>query len=140
MIPLLDSSVLIAALLPKEHYHHECVSELLRPQAHLYTHALNEVFSTLTGGRLGYQIAANEVTKLIRRQILPRVSVVTLSGDEIMDAQEDAERCGVRGGAIYDFMHFTAAKKIRADAIVTLNRTDFESISRHGGPEALLPR
>jgi len=141
MSRLLDSSVLIAALLPKEHLHDQCLRELSRPQVHVYIHALNEVFSTLTGGRLGYQIAAKQVARMIRQHLLSRVSVIALSEEEIMEAQEAAERCGVRGGAIYDYMHFVAAKKAGVEAIVTLNTSDFTHLvrSRKGDPEIRLP-
>jgi hypothetical protein len=81
---------------------------------------------------------------MIRQHLLSRVSVIALSEEELMEAQEAqeaAERCGVRGGAIYDYMHFVAAKKAGVQVIVILNTSDFTHLVRssNGDPEIRLP-
>lgn len=50
MSALLDSSVLVAALVSDEHNHAQCLALLLEGGNCIYSHALLETFATLTGG------------------------------------------------------------------------------------------
>jgi hypothetical protein len=104
----------------------------------IYSHALLECFSTLTGKIKAGADAANE---LLKRSIIPRVEVVSLTSSEILAALDAARQRGVRGGRVYDYMHFVAAKKAEVEAIFTLNTTDFIHLVRAetGDPEIRLP-
>lgn len=135
---LLDSSVLVAALCPDASGHDACKSVLLSGTHVIYSHALLECFSTLTGKIRASADAANE---LLKRTIIPRVEVVSLTSSEILAALEAARLRGVRGGGVYDYMHFVAAKKAEVEAIVTLNTGDFTHLVRAdaGDPEIRLP-
>lgn len=139
MSRLIDSSILIAALLPSEDYHRESLHQIELPETCLHVHAVNEAFSILTGGRLGFRIDADTAAKLIRDRISGRLKVIVLDGDEILDSLSEARRRGVRGGAIYDFMHLVAARKARVHEIDTLNINDFNALVREGDPEVKLP-
>ena len=139
MTGLLDSSVLIAALVPDENWHAESLALLMRGRNVAYAHALLETFSTLTGGKLGIKVDADLATRLLRETILPRIRVIELSGDELLAALGDARKRGVRGGAVYDFMHLVAAKKGAANALYTLNTSDFQHLHREQDPEILHP-
>jgi hypothetical protein len=77
--------------------------------------------------------------KLLNETILPHVHVVELGIAELMDALDDARRRGVRGGAVYDFMHLVAARKAGADILYTINFGDFRHLSREGDPEVRCP-
>lgn len=46
---------------------------------------------------------------------------------------------GVRGGAVYDYMHLVAARKGKADVLFTLNLSDFQHLHREGDPEIRHP-
>lgn len=139
MSRLIDSSILIAALLPGEDYHRESLNQIELPDTFLHVHALNESFSILTGGRLGFRIDADTAAKLIRDRISGKLKIIILDGEEILDSLAEAKRHGVRGGAIYDFMHLVAARKAEVDEIVTLNINDFTALVREGDPEVKLP-
>lgn len=139
MKPLLDSSVLIAALVPTEAGHQACATQLTQPGATVYVHALNEVFATLTGGTLGFRLDADIAAQLIRDKIIARMEVIVLTAEETAAAQQQARAHGVRGGAIYDFMHLIAARKARADTLLTLNLTDFLHLHREGDPDVRQP-
>ena len=139
MSALLDSSVLIAALAPDEARHAESLT-LLRPGSNVvYAHAILETFSTLTGGRLGIKVDADLAAQLLKETILPRVHVVELGIAELMTALKQARRHGVRGGAVYDFMHLVAARKAGADILYTINFSDFQHLGREGDPEVRCP-
>lgn len=139
MSQYLDSSVLIASLMPDDQAYASCDALLNQPGNQIMPHALNETFATLTGGRLGMRIDPDVAAKMIRDSIVPCVSFVELGVDEIIEAQGLARRQGVRGGCIYDFMHLVAARKARADVLFTINISDFQSLYRQGDPEIRRP-
>ena len=139
MICGLDSSILIAALKESEAFHSECRALLEQSQLHLFTHALAETFAMLTGGRLGGRLSPGDVSRLLASSVMPRVESVVLSGPELLTALAEAESRGVRGGAVYDFLHLVAARKVRAGRFYTLNVSDFRSFHRAGDPEIVHP-
>ncbi len=135
----LDSSVLVASLLPDDPAFTSCDALLSAKDNHTSPHALNETFATLTGGRLGTRIDPDVAAQMIRESIVPCVQFVELSVDEILLAQAEARRHGVRGGGIYDYMHLIAARKCSVEKIVTLNISDFVHLRRPGDPEVVHP-
>ena len=139
MSDLLDSSVLIAALIPDEPGHAESLALLKRGDCAIYLHALHETFSTLTGGRMAIRVDAGVAARMLRESISPQVTVVALTTDEVLDAIDTARRHGVRGGAIYDYMHLVAARKANAATLHTLNLDDFLHLRRSGDPEIRCP-
>lgn len=139
MSALLDSSVLIAALIRDEAHHHRCLELLLEREHFIYAHALLETFATLTGGRLGNRVDADFASRLLRETIAPQVQIVEMTVGDILDATAQARKHGVRGGGIYDYLHLVAARKAKAETLYTLNVSDFEAIWREGDPEVKCP-
>lgn len=139
MNTFLDSSVLVAALAPDETKHADCLALLLKGGHGIYSHALLETFSTLTGGKLGVRVTPDLAAQMLAETILPRVSLIELSTVEIVDALRAAQSHGVRGGSVYDYMHLMAAKKVNASVIYTLNIDDFQHLRRGGDPDVQYP-
>ena len=139
MSALLDSSVLVAALASDELKHAECLALLLKGGNCIYSHALLETFSTLTGGKLGVRVTADFAARMLSETVLPRVTVIELSSEEIIAALAIAQSRGVRGGGVYDYMHLVAARKSGASVIHTLNMDDFIHLRRADDPEVQLP-
>jgi predicted nucleic acid-binding protein len=139
MICLLDSSVLIASLVEAQAHHAECDRVLAGRGVHVRAHAFAEVFSMLTGGRLGQRITPNVAASLIEEGIVPAVKVVQLDPADILAALRETETRGVRGGAIYDFLHLAAARKCRATRLYTLNVRHFQAFLSPGDPEIVHP-
>jgi predicted nucleic acid-binding protein len=135
MSALLDSSVLIAALVEKERHHVECGELLDRPRTHIYAHALSEVYSILTGGRLGFRVSPATAIQLLEQSVLPNVSVITLTAAELIASIKQASSRGVRGGAIYDYLHLVAARKAKVSCLYTLDAGNFRTLHRAGDPE-----
>jgi predicted nucleic acid-binding protein len=134
-----DSSVLVAALVEIEPHHRACTALLDKANLLVYSHGLAEAFNTLTGGRSGYRIAASQVVELIESSILPYVEVVTVSPKEMVAAMQQAQPRGVRGAAIFDFLHLVAARKAKVSRLYTLDVSDFQSFHRLGDPEIVHP-
>lgn len=139
MTILLDTSVLIASLDPDEPTHEACADLVARGGHRLYTHALVESFSILTGGRRKRRIDGDLACQLLEESILPFVELVHLSGREMIAALRQGQKRGVRGGAVYDFLHLTAARKSGAEALLTLDRRNFEALARPGDPAIAMP-
>lgn len=139
MIAAADSSILIASLVENDSQHAVCVSVLEKYRPFVHRHALVETFSTLTGGRLGFRMSADAIARLIRESILPWVRTTELDDAELIEAMSVSQNRGVRGGAIYDFLHLCAARKVSATRLYTKNVNDFKSLHRPGDPEILHP-
>lgn len=87
-------------------------------------HAFAEVFSTLTGGRLGFRVDASDAATLIG-EFRAELEVVELDVDELQVALGEAKSKGVRGGRVHDYLHAVAAVREGCDQVWTLNVSDF---------------
>ncbi len=134
-----DSSVLVAAVVDSEKHHAVCLTLLRGGSLQAHSHALVETFSTLTGGRSLPRVSPSVAAEIIETTILPRVKTVSLSARKIFQAMKEAESRGVRGGAIYDYLHLVAARGEKARRIYTLDGSNFLSFHRRGDPEIVHP-
>ena len=135
----LDSTVLVASLDADEPQHEASARLLTAGPHHVYSHALAETFSALTGGRLNRRLPPHLAASIIQKSILPYTAVQSLSPKELMAALQDCEKRGVRGGAVYDWLHLAAARKAGADRFYTLNLRDFQALARPGDPLVCAP-
>lgn len=117
-----DSSALVEAC-----FEEEARAALVKAGGFTRTHSFAEVFSTLTGGRLGFRSQAEDAAKICR-EFAEDLDCVELSLPETLAALDQARRHGVRGGHVHDFLHVVAARKAGADKIYTLNLDDFRSL------------
>ena len=134
-----DSSVLVAAVVDSEKHHAACLALLQKGGLQAHSHALVETFSTLTGGRNLPRVSAAVAAEILETTVLPRVKTVQLSARAIIQAMKEAEARGVRGGAIYDYLHLVAARGEKAHRIYTLDGSNFLSFHRRGDPEIVHP-
>ena len=130
----LDTSVIIAALDGGDPDHAACRKLLLSAKFSIHGHAMSETFATLTGGRLAFRLSAADAATILRQQVAPRLSITTLDEADLLKAYEESTRRGIRGGAIYDYLHLAAARKAGASRLYTLNTMDFVSFHRSGDP------
>lgn len=114
-----DASGLVEAL------HDESVRlKVTKDSAVTRLHSFSEVFSTLTGGRLGFRYAPDDAAEIIS-SLARDLEVVDLSPEESLAALSRPGRVGVRGGRVHDFLHAEAARKAGVEQLVTLNTSDF---------------
>lgn len=90
-------------------------------------HTKAEMFSTLTGGRLGAQFYPSDAAEIVR-ELTQGINFVELSDAEIQAALEEAEKRGVRGGRVHDWLHARAAKKAGVAQLLTDNFADFAGL------------
>ncbi|HYN62723.1 MAG TPA: PIN domain-containing protein [Rubrivivax sp.] len=139
MSVFLDTSVILASLDPDESHHAACDRVVAAGSNKIYVHALAETFSILTGGRQGRRLGASAAARLIEISVSPYVQPLSLSGKELVAALAECELRGVRGGAIYDWLHLAAARKAGAEVLFTLDLRDFQSLARPGDPRIETP-
>jgi predicted nucleic acid-binding protein len=135
----IDTSVLVAAIVADEAYHTECDRLLDGADLGMFAHGLAETFSTLTGGRRPFRMAASAASAVIEEDYVPCLFLTSLTPTEILRAMHDAELRGVRGGGIFDYLHLVAARKAKASRFYTLNTSNFHAFRRADDPEVLHP-
>lgn len=131
---LLDSSVILASLDPDEPAHDACARLVGQGGHSLYVHALAETFSILTGGQRARRVDAGVAVQLLEESVLPFVQTISLTGKDVMSALADVRARGVRGGAVYDYLHLVAARKAGVARLVTLDLRHFQALARTGDP------
>jgi len=117
-----DSSALVAAL------HDEKLRERLSSKNNLTrAHSFAEVFSTLTGGRLGIRYKPEEAASMID-SLREDLDVVEVSAEQTMEALYSAHKKGVRGGRVHDYLHAVAASTAGSKTLITLNAKYFKGL------------
>jgi hypothetical protein len=118
-----DASALVDAL-----HDTNVETKALEPGQVTRVHTLAETFSTLTGGRLGFQYLPDDAAALIAEMTADFV-FVELTEAEVKAALATAQQRGVRGGRVHDLLHAIAAQKARVAEVVTDNISDFEGLT-----------
>lgn len=139
MDDFIDTSVVVAAIVTSEPYHLESRPLVFGGHCQFYAHGIAETFNTLTGGRKRFRLSASEVAVLLDVHVVPALKIVTLTVAEMLQAMREAESRGVRGGAIFDYLHLMAARKARASRLYTLDMSNFLAFRRAGDPEIVHP-
>lgn len=139
MICFMDTSVLVAAVVRTEAFHAQCDKLLDQDGLGMFGHGLAESFSTLTGGRKGFQMPASLASRVLEEDYVPCIQFTALTPTEMLKAMREAESRGVRGGGIFDYLHLVAARKARAAKFYTLNVSNFRAFHRAGDPEIVHP-
>jgi len=134
-----DTSVLVASLDASDPDHGACRRLLMSEKLFAYGHALTEAFSTLTGGALGMRLPAATAAAILRDNLVPKLVIIHLTEEELLDAYGDSTRRGIRSGAIYDYLHLVAARKAGDARLYTLNLGDFRAFHRLGDLEIAQP-
>lgn len=129
MVDYLDSSVFVAAL-SEDDPEHESAGTVwdTATKPVLYAHGLLEVYSTLTGKRHPACLDPDEAATAIA-EYADTVEIIQFTPQELLTLLGETRRIGVRGGAVYDYMHLCAARKAGADRIFTLNKRHFMAIA-----------
>ena len=91
------------------------------------THVFSEVFSTLTGGRLGYRVDAHDASEIVS-DMARHLSVADLSTPQVLRVLAEAKQRGVRGGQVHDLLHAAAAVEAECDVVATYNLADFRGL------------
>jgi len=125
-----DSSALVAAMVEEEEHHESALKALAETTEGITsTHAVAETFATLTSGRLEIQLSPNDALKIVEANVLGRLEVIDLTLSDYRRAMQTSQAAGARGGAFYDLLHLQAARRSRAQRILTLNLGHFQTFA-----------
>ena len=133
MSVLLDTSVLVAAMIESHPVHEQALPWLQRVQdgteiGLVAAHSLAELYAILTTLPVQPHIPPAVAWQLIQHNVLNRFEVVFLSDEDYVAVIDHLSDVGIVGGATYDALILYAAAKASADRVVTLNERDFRRI------------
>lgn len=141
---LLDSSVLIAALLP-DHVHHGAAHAWLM-QAKLGTfeyvvsgHSLAEVYSVLTRLPRTPAILPADAWRMLQENVISCAKIVTLSDKDYADLLQELWQRGISGGMVYDAIIAKAAQLAQVDRLLTINESHFHKVWPAGSSKIASP-
>lgn len=129
-----DTSVLVAALL-KQHPHHAVAFPYLKAahegaiKAHLTTHALAELFATLTALPLKPRLSPTDVQRLFDSSVLSHFTIIPLNAKAYKEAIALTATQHLVSGAIYDALHIIGARSAQCQQLLTLNLKHFKALA-----------
>jgi len=140
---LFDTSVVIAALLPKHPSHAPCfvqlqAAESKQIQGYLSTHSLAEVYSVMTRMPSQPRISPREA-KILLERCLQYLDAVPLEAVDYQAAIAQMTALNLPGGGIFDALIAQAALKVSADRILTLNPSHFSRLNAAIAQITLVP-
>lgn len=123
-----DTSALLPTFL-EDHEHHEASLRafLIADKDHscCAAHTLAEIYTVAT--RLpGKHRLSGEQALLFLEEIIERLSIITLTGEEYFQVMKKAASSGIPGGIIYDALLLRCALKSAAETICTWNVKHFQ--------------
>ena len=125
-----DTSVLVAAFVNAHPRHASCLPWLQKVKKKeiegiISVHSLIETYSILTKLPLSPRINPALALSLIKENILEDFELVTYDKKDYINLLDELSSGNIAGGASYDGLILSAAKKVTADKILTLNVNDF---------------
>lgn len=133
MKAMLDSSVLIAAMLPDHIHHLVAVPWLSTAKAGIFQfavagHSLVEVYSVLTRMPRTPKITSSEAWEMLRDNVISVAQIISLQDQDYPALLSELASLAVTGGAVYDGIIAKAAELAQVDQLVTLNDQDFQRV------------
>lgn len=125
----LDTSVIVAGVLPQHPRHGPCAEWLRRGERGeitltMATHGIAETFATLTSRTPNLSVPPRQALALIRH-LLGFVEPVDVPSAKYMELIAHSAKAGLSSGVIYDAIHHAAAVQAGAERLLTLNFRDF---------------
>ena len=144
MKALLDSSTLIAAMLP-DHVHHGPAHAWLAQaktgalEFVVSGHSVAEVYSVLTRLPRTPRIRPEEAWQLLQDNVTSCANLVTLTARDYAALVEELSQRGIIGGAVYDAVIAKAAELAQVERLVTLNEAHFQHVWPAGADRIVSP-
>ncbi len=141
---LLDTSVVVAALLPGHQSHQTAVPWLSRAKSGAFefifsAHSLAELYAVLTRIPISPSISPQVAGKLIQENIVPAAALVAIHADDYLALLKGLIEKGLTGGAVYDAVIAAAARRAEVDMLVTLNVGHFQRVWPEGSARIVSP-
>ena len=130
---LLDTSVLVAAIVESHPAHERALPRLQRVGAAtdsgvVAAHTIAELYAILTRLPIQPRIPPAIAQQMIDRNVLDICEIVALSAADYASVLTHLAAAGIIGGTTYDALIMYTAVKVEVDQIITLNEKDFRRI------------
>lgn len=128
----LDTSVIVAGVLPNHPRHDPC-AEWLRSgergevELSISAHGIAETFATLTARAPNLSVPPAQALALVEH-LLGFVEMIEVSPANYVEMIRRSAGAGLHSGVIYDAIHYAAAIQVEARHLLTLNLRDFYRI------------
>ena len=131
---LLDTSVLIAAVIAKHDSHAKAFPLLQRVQngkdeGFVAAHSLAEMYAILTKIPPPYRHSPEQALLSIEENVLKHFKISSLTASDYAALIREAAVAGIQGGTIYDALLLKSAEKANPDRIYTLNLKHFLAVA-----------
>lgn len=131
---LLDTSILIAAVLAKHDSHAKAFPILERvqnrkDQGFVAAHSLGEMYAILTKLPPPFRHSPEQALLSIEENVLKHFRICSLTGTDYASLIREAAMTGIQGGTIYDAVLLKSAEKADPDRIYTLNLKHFLAVA-----------
>lgn len=142
MKALLDTSVLVAALLERHPNHLPALSWIQaihqqRVEGTISAHSLAELYATLSAMPASPRLTTSEIEQLIQTNVVSHFSVRSVNARRYVALVRRMAEAGHRSGVIYDAIHAEVARQTKVDRLVTLNPRHFHRVW-DGDPTAIV--
>lgn len=141
---LLDTSVLVPALVPALPQHETAASHLssaLRGDIDLVVsaHALAECYASLTALPVSPRVTPGQARRLVETNVAePAETIAELDASDYLTALQRMTDLGLESGAVYDALHVRCAEKADAEELRTFNGTDFRRMPPQGSTDLIV--
>ncbi len=135
---LMDTSVMVAVFVAAHPAHARatrCFERYLSRRTELFmcAHSLAELFAVLTRMPTAPRIGPDLANRLIQENIdIAGIRIVPLEAADYTEVIDGMAKAGFSGGIIYDMLIVQAARKAKAERIITLNEADFVRLCQGG--------
>lgn len=141
MKSLLDTSVLVAAVIQSHVFHQRALAVLQRVQngqeeGVVSAHTLAEMYAIMTKLPTPLRHSPEQAWLSIEENVIKYFSVSGLTGADYIALVRDAALTSISGGTIYDAVLMKCAIKEAVDRAYTLNLRHFQSVA----PKAMLAK
>jgi predicted nucleic acid-binding protein len=131
---LLDTSVLIAAVIAKHDSHAKAFPVLERVQnekdeGFVAAHSLAEMYAILTKLPPPFRHSPEQAFLSIEENVLKHFKISSLTGNDYTALIRESAVLGIQGGTIYDAVLLKAAEKVNPDRIYTLTLKHFLALA-----------
>ena len=145
MKALLDTSTLIAGMLPDHVHHTHALPWLSQAKRGAFEfvcsgHSLAEIYAVLTRLPRMPPIAPDEALRLIQENVTAHARLHSLSSDQYAVLIEWLAQNRISGAAVYDAVIARVAELATVDYLVTLNVAEFQRVWPSGAARIVAPQ
>ncbi len=137
MKTVFDTSVIVSGIVESHPMHPKCLTWLQRAKAGkveciVVSHTLAETYAVLTTLPVKPRISPLVAQRLIDNNLQPNARIIALTVADYWNTIQRMAGMGLSGGAMYDALIATVARRLSADRLLTLNADDFRRVWPEG--------